>query len=59
MLANVGQHGCFTSSFLDNVVSYLFFNIMLESFIKKKGQLGYKYIVLGRDMLYLFNKNKL
>jgi hypothetical protein len=29
---------------------------MVESFISKKGQLGYKYIVLGRDMLYLFNK---
>jgi hypothetical protein len=28
---------------------------MLESFIKQKGQLGYKYIVLGRDMLYLLN----
>jgi hypothetical protein len=32
---------------------------MFESFIKKKGQLGYKYIVLGRDMLYLINKNTL
>jgi hypothetical protein len=26
---------------------------MFESFIKKKNQLGYKYIVLGRDMLLL------
>ena len=32
---------------------------MIESFISIKGQLGYKYIVLGRDMLYLFNKNTL
>ena len=32
---------------------------MLESFIKMKRQLGYKYIVLGRDMLYLLNKNTL
>ena len=32
---------------------------MFESLIKKKGQHGYKYIVLGRDMLYLFNKNTL
>jgi hypothetical protein len=32
---------------------------MLESFISKKGQLGYKCSVLGRDMLYLFNKNTL
>jgi hypothetical protein len=29
---------------------------MLEGFIKKKGQLGYSYIVLGRYMLYLLNK---
>ena len=27
---------------------------MFEDFIKKKGQPGYKYIVLGRDMPYLF-----
>ena len=32
---------------------------MLESFIKKRGELGCKYIVLGRDMLYLLNKNTL
>jgi hypothetical protein len=30
---------------------------MLESFINKKGQLGYRYTVLGRYMLYLLNKN--
>jgi hypothetical protein len=29
---------------------------MLEGFIKKKVQLGYSYIVLGRYMLYLLNK---
>jgi hypothetical protein len=29
---------------------------MFQSFIKMKGQLGYKYIVLGKDMLYLLNK---
>ena len=29
---------------------------MFEGFITKKGQLEYKYIVLGRDMLYLLNK---
>ena len=29
---------------------------MFESFIKKKGHPGYKYIVLGRDMLDLLNK---
>jgi hypothetical protein len=27
---------------------------MFEGFIKKKGQPGYKYIVLGRGMPYLF-----
>jgi hypothetical protein len=32
---------------------------MLRSFIKKKGQFGYKYIDLGRGMLYLLNKNTL
>ena len=32
---------------------------MFESFIKKKDQFGYKYIVLGRDMLYLLNRNTL
>jgi hypothetical protein len=31
---------------------------MLESFIEMKGQLGYTYIVLGRDML-LLNENTL
>jgi hypothetical protein len=32
---------------------------MFENFIKMKGQFGYKYIVLGRDMFYLFNENTL
>jgi hypothetical protein len=55
-------------------VSYLFLNIqsitkltksktqeycMFKSFIKKKGQLGYKYNVLGRDLFYFLNKNTL
>jgi hypothetical protein len=32
---------------------------MFEGFIKKKGQFGYSYIVLGRYMLYLLNKKTL
>ena len=29
---------------------------MLKDFIKKKGQLGYKYIDLGKDMPYLLKQ---
>jgi len=32
---------------------------MFEAFINKKGQLRYKYIVLGRDILYLLKKKTL
>ena len=32
---------------------------MLEGFIKKKGQIGYKHIVLGRDLFYFLNENTL
>ena len=34
-------------------------NTVFEGFIKKKGQLGYKYIILERDLLYLLNTNTL
>jgi len=68
VLANVGHNGCFTSTFLDNVCLIFVFKhsinyeikyiktqkyCMLEGFIKRKGQHGYNYIVLGRYMLYL------
>ena len=75
VLANVGHNGCFTSTFLDNLCLIYFLKhsinyeinkikktqeyCMFESFIKMKRQPGNKYILFGRDMFYLLNKNTL